>query len=65
MALDAAELVAIIAGQLLAPKSQLTQTTIDEAVDDAVKIVAAARAATPTPQSPPPRGYTGGSQVNV
>jgi len=45
MPLEPAELVALIAGQLLAPKSQLTQTTIDEAVQEAVKIVAAARAA--------------------
>jgi hypothetical protein len=60
MSLAPGDLVALLAAQLL-PKTGRSQKAIDKAVQEAVKIVAAAHAAIPAPKAPPARGYTGHS----
>ena len=51
------------AGQLLTSKTRLTDKMIEKAVQDAVKIVAAAQAATPKPKPSQPSVHTSRSYV--
>jgi hypothetical protein len=59
--MDHGDLVALVAGQLLAP-SKRSKKDIEKAVTDAVQIVAAAREATKVEHEPP---ATAGSEVRL